>query len=166
MCIRDSAGAGRDHRQLRAGHRLQPRLGRGAEPHQARRAAVAPRGDPAGHSGGRSLQRGAADRDPAVHRRQSRRSRPRRLHDPQRARRNPPYSRRRPRDALLHRAIAAGLDRSCQAGRLQPDRRRRDTRDHRAERAGRLRQRRRGTEPQGSADFRPGAGEGTALVPR
>ena len=57
---------------------------------------------------------------------------------------NPPYSRRRPRDALFHRAVAAGLDRSRQAGRLQSHRRRCDPGDHRAERAGGFGQRRRG----------------------
>ena len=49
------AGAGRNHRQLRARHRNRRGLGRSAEPPQARRGAAAARGDPAGHPGRGSL---------------------------------------------------------------------------------------------------------------
>ena len=48
-------------------------------------------------------------------RRLARRNRPRRFHDPQRARRDPAHSRRRPRHALLHRTLDADLDRSRQS---------------------------------------------------
>ena len=112
------AGSGRDHRQLRAGHRHRHGVGGSAEPHQAGRGATAARRDPAGHSDRGSLQRGAADHHAALDRRQPRRGRPRRLHDPQRARRNQAHSRRRPRHALFHRTFAAGLDRSRQARRV------------------------------------------------
>src|SRR3982074_2008171 len=42
-------GAGRDHRQLRARHRSEPRLGRGSEQDQAGRSAPAARRHPTGH---------------------------------------------------------------------------------------------------------------------
>ena len=158
------AGAGRDHRQFRARHRNRRGLGRSAEPPQARRGAAAARGDPAGHPGRGSLQRRAADHHAELDRRQPRRSRPRRFHDPQRARRNPAHSRRRPRHALFDRTFAADLDRSGQAGRLRPHRRRRQQGDHGAERAGRLGQHRRRAEHAGAEDFRAGAGQGPALL--
>ena len=64
----------------------------------------------------------------SLDRRQPRRGRPRRLHGAQRPGRDPAHPRRRPRHALFDRARAAGLDRSGQARRLQPQRRRRDRR--------------------------------------
>ena len=58
--------------------------------------------------------------------------------------------------------VAAHLDRSGQAGRLQPHRRRRHQGDQRAERAGRLGQHRRRAEQRRPADFRAGPGQGPA----
>ncbi|MGY3450057.1 multidrug efflux pump subunit AcrB [Bradyrhizobium sp. USDA 4353] len=49
-------------------------------------ARLPARRHPAGHPGRGSLRRGAADHHPAIDRRQPRRGRPRRFHDPQRAR--------------------------------------------------------------------------------
>ena len=106
------ARSGRDHCELRARHEHRKRLGRGAEPPQARRGAAAARGDAAGHPGRGSLERGAADHHAALDRRQPRRSRARRLHDAQHRGRVAPHSRRRPRHALFDRTLAAGLDRS------------------------------------------------------
>ena len=160
------AGAGRNHRQLRARHRNRRGLGRSAEPPQARRGAAAARGDPAGHPGRGSLLRRAADHHAELDRRHARRNRPRRFHDPQRARRNQAHSRRRPRHALFDRTFAADLDRSRKARRLRSHRRRRQQGDNSPERAGRLRQHRRRAEHAGAEDFRAGAGQGPARLAR
>ena len=160
------ARTGRHNRQFRPGHRHRHGLGRSPEPHQARRGAAAARRDPAGHPGGGGFQRGAADHHPALHRRQPRRGRARRFHDPQRARRNPAHSRRRPRHALFHRALASDLDRSGETGRLRPDRRRRDQGHQRPERAGGLGQHRRRAEHADAADIGARAGQGTAEFAR
>ena len=158
------ARPGRDHRQFPAGHRYQRRLRRGAEPHQARRGAPAARGDPAGHPDRGSLERRAPDHHAELDRRQPRRSRPRRLHDPQRARRDPPHPRRRPRHALFDRTQLARLGRSGKAGRLWADRRRRQQGDRRAERTGRFGQHRRRAVDLEPAHLLAGAGQGPALV--
>ena len=68
------------------------------------------------------------------------------------------------RATLFHRAFAADLDRSRQAGRLWPHGRRRQQGDHGAERAGCLRQRRRRTEHGGPARLGAGPGQGPALL--
>ena len=110
--------------------------------------------------------RRAADHHAELDRRLARRNRPRRFHDPQRARRNQAHSRRRPRHALFHRTFAADLGRSRKARRLRPHRRRRQQGHHRAERAGRLGQHRRRAEHAGTEDFRAGAGQGPAFLAR
>ena len=60
----------------------------------------------------------------------------------------------------------ADLDRSRQAGRLRPHRRRRQQGDHRAECPGRIGQHRRRAQHGGSEDFGAGAGQGPALLAR
>ena len=92
-------------------------------------------------------QRRAADHHAALDRRQPRRGRPRRLHDPQRARRNPAHPRRRPRHALFgtERALRIWIDPAKLVGfSLTAD----DVNKaiSRAERAGRLGQHRRRAE--------------------
>ena len=156
------ARASRDHRQFRSRHRFEHGLGRSPEPDQARRSAAAARRHPAGHPDRGGIERGAADHHAELDRRKARRDRPRRFHDPQRAGRDPPHSRRRARHAILDRAVAAGLDRRRQARRLPAHVRRRDQGDRGAERAGGLGEPGRRTEPQGAADLRLGSGQGPA----
>src|SRR5664279_751357 len=93
-----------------------------------------------GDAAGRSRRQGALElpalHDPVVGQPGVRSDRPRRLRVPHRAARNPAPARRRPGAAVRHRAGDADLDRSGQAGWLQPLGHRRQQRDPLAERAG------------------------------
>ncbi len=139
---------------LRVRHQRRPGPGRRAEPPLARRAAAARGGDAAGRPRRQGALELPAVHDPLVRQPGLRSDRPRRLRLAHRAARDPAPARRRPGAAVRHRAGDADLDRSGQAGRLQPLAQRRQQRDPGAERAGLVGHARRPADHRQPADQR------------
>ena len=140
---------------LRDRHRPRPGPGRRPEPPVARDPAPAGGRDPAGRARRQGPLELPAVHHPVVGRPELGHRRAGRLRLAQRAARDPADQGRGPGPAVRHREGDAHLDRSGQAGRLQPVADRRQQRDPRPERPGGVRH-----------DRRPAAGARASRSPR